>query len=448
MPYFTSVLDDRNLALPVSSDPMHWFTAAQSGTINGTEGPDAMYATGGVTTLIGKGGDDWFYVHSGDTVVGGAGIDTLVTYWGGFTLPDDVENLVVTGTGAWAHGNSLDNLIAGGPGQQTFFGGGGHDVFTGGADSDIFVSSKLDHGNVVVNDFQVGVDKIRLDGFAAFTSFAAVKNAMTQVGTDVVVAFGDGQTLTLRGHQTTDFTSADFWTGIDLGKVQLSWADEFDAFDSSPDGSHGWRTTLDWGGRTLPANYEAEYYSDSSVGVNPFHQHGGVLDITATPGSNPLGLPYNSGVISSQNSFSQLYGYFEIRADLPIGKGLWPTFWLLPVDHSWPPELDVFEVVDNTAVVTAHSASTGTHTSVRTAVATADLSDGFHTYGVNWQPDVIEWYIDGAKVAETATPADMHKPMYMLANLAVGGCRELARRCRPVSISRHDDHRLHPRILE
>jgi Ca2+-binding RTX toxin-like protein len=253
MPYFTSVLDDRNLALPVSSDPMHWFTAAQSGTINGTEGPDAMYATGGVTTLIGKGGDDWFYVHSGDTVVGGAGIDTLVTYWGGFTLPDDVENLVVTGTGAWAHGNSLDNLIAGGPGQQTFFGGGGHDVFTGGADSDIFVSSKLDHGNVVVNDFQVGVDKIRLDGFAAFTSFAAVKNAMTQVGTDVVVAFGDGQTLTLRGHQTTDFTSADFWTGIDLGKVQLSWADEFDAFDSSPDGSHGWRTTLDWGAaRCLP----------------------------------------------------------------------------------------------------------------------------------------------------------------------------------------------------
>jgi hypothetical protein len=191
--------------------------------------------------------------YIGDTVVGGAGIDTLVTYWGGFTLPDDVENLVVTGTGAWAHGNSLDNLIAGGPGQQTFFGGGGHDVFTGGADSDIFVSSKLDHGNVVVNDFQVGVDKIRLEGFAAFTSFAAVKNAMTQVGTDAVVAFGDGQTLTLRGHQTTDFTSADFWTGIDLGKVQLSWADEFDAFDSSPDGSHGWRTTLDWGAaRCLP----------------------------------------------------------------------------------------------------------------------------------------------------------------------------------------------------
>ena len=69
-----------------------------------------------VTKLIGKEGDDWFYVHPGDTVVGGAGIDIVITYWSGFTLPDDVENLVVTGTGAWAHGNSLDNLIAGGAG--------------------------------------------------------------------------------------------------------------------------------------------------------------------------------------------------------------------------------------------------------------------------------------------------------------------------------------------
>lgn len=65
---------------------------------------------------------------------------------------------------------------------------------------------------------------------------------------DVVVGLGEGQTLTLREHQTTDFTGADFWTGIDLSQFQLAFADEFGAFDSSPDGSHGWRTTLDWGG--------------------------------------------------------------------------------------------------------------------------------------------------------------------------------------------------------
>jgi Glycosyl hydrolases family 16 len=292
---------------------------------------------------------------------------------------------VVAGDGAAARGNHLDNLIAGGAGRQTFFGGGGHDVLEGGADTDIFVVSGGDHGNVVVNDFQCGVDRIRLDG-TAFTDFA--QNSMTQAGSDVVVDLGDGQTLTLRGHQTTDFSAADFWTAIDLSHFQLAFADEFNSFDWSPDGSHGWRTTLDWGNRTLPANHEAQYYSDSSVGVDPFHLHDGVLDITATAGSNPLGLPYNSGVITTQGSFSQLYGYFEMRAELPSGAGLWPTFWLLPANHSWPPELDVFEVLGSdpkTAVATVHSAATGAHTAIASAVATGDLSESFHTFGVNWR---------------------------------------------------------------
>ena len=49
------------------------------------------------------------------------------------------------------------------------------------------------------------------------------------------------------------------------------------------------------------------------------------------------------------------------------------------------------------------------------------MTTGFHTYGVDWQKDKITWYFDGGKVYETATPAGMDKPMYMLANLAVGG---------------------------
>jgi Ca2+-binding RTX toxin-like protein len=77
MPYFTSVLDDRNQPLPLSSNPTHWFTAAADGTVTGTNGPDAIYATSGHATLIGNGGDDTFYVNSHDTVAGGAGVDLL-----------------------------------------------------------------------------------------------------------------------------------------------------------------------------------------------------------------------------------------------------------------------------------------------------------------------------------------------------------------------------------
>ncbi len=49
------------------------------------------------------------------------------------------------------------------------------------------------------------------------------------------------------------------------------------------------------------------------------------------------------------------------------------------------------------------------------------MSTAMHTYGVDWQKDKLTFYFDGQQVFQTATPADMHKPMYMLANLAVGG---------------------------
>ena len=50
-----------------------------------------------------------------------------------------------------------------------------------------------------------------------------------------------------------------------------------------------------------------------------------------------------------------------------------------------------------------------------------NASTGFHTYTVDWEPNTITWYFDGNEVFQTATPADMHQPMYMLIDLEVGG---------------------------
>jgi len=92
-------------------------------------------------------------------------------------------------------------------------------------------------------------------------------------------------------------------TTIDTSQLKLTFQDEFNFFSASPDGSSGlWQTSLDYGNRTLGSNGELQYYSDSSVGVNPFSIDCGVLTFTAAPGNNPLDLPYNSGAIISKAS--------------------------------------------------------------------------------------------------------------------------------------------------
>ena len=41
---------------------------------------------------------------------------------------------------------------------------------------------------------------------------------------------------------------------------------------------------------------------------------------------------YVTGMLTSQNHFSQAYGRFEMRARLPSGTGLHPAFWMIPAN--------------------------------------------------------------------------------------------------------------------
>ena len=127
------------------------------------------------------------------------------------------------------------------------------------------------------------------------------------------------------------------------------------------------------------------------------------------------------------NSFpySQRYGVFAMYAKLPKGKGVWPAFWLLPVDKSWPPELDVMEVIGTQPTVlytTLHTNIPKQQTSLGKGTDThLDLSAAYHEYAVDWGPNQIRWYFDRKLVFTQTTPTDLRKPCYILANVAVGG---------------------------
>lgn len=219
--------------------------------------------------------------------------------------------------------------------------------------------------------------------------------------------------------------------------LTLTFSDEFNHTDRSDDPSPRlWRTTFGDGHqlgldrRSLPTNHELEIYVDSglsdpqgNMGLDPFRIHDGYLDITARPTPAALvprlrSYPYVSGLISSQPSFSQAYGYFEMRAEVPGGKGVWPAFWLLPADQSWPPEIDVMESVGDPSVV-----YTAVHSTVEPAKGgTGHIAPGeFHTFAVSWDSSNVIFYADGRQIDQEPTPPDMNKPMFMLANLAIGG---------------------------
>jgi beta-glucanase (GH16 family) len=421
------------------------YGTADAETWAGTAGNDFRISGGGGDTMAGGLGDDAYVLQDKRDVVverSGEGVDTVTAYFT-YHLPDNVENLKISGDGIGAYGNDLANVIIAGAGAQTIDGGKGGDVLTGGAGADVFVAAR-GNGSDAISDFEFGVDSIRLTG-SAMHSFAEVRAAMTQVGSDVVLQLGGGESLTVRNASVDRFTAADFKLPVDLSKYTQTFDDEFNALSLWNGTSGTWRPDYGSGAPgavnvdayTLRGNGEQELYvspsfkgtSGSSLGLNPFSVADGVLTITASPVDPALqgamwNYKYASGAITTRPSFAQTYGYFEMRAELPKGQGFWPAFWLVRADGSWPPELDVMEMLGNdpsTYYTTVHTNQTGAHTQTGSAIHGPDTADGFHTYGVLWTKDTLAWFMDGVEVFRTATPADMNQPMYMIANLAVGG---------------------------
>ncbi|HEV2531509.1 family 16 glycosylhydrolase [Phenylobacterium sp.] len=226
----------------------------------------------------------------------------------------------------------------------------------------------------------------------------------------------------------------------------LTFDDEFNSLSLWNGASGTWSTTPAYeddrgNGSSLPSNGEQEWYINANYGptssVHPWTVDNGILTLTAQKAdpsiAGDLGYAkygslgayqYTSGLIETNHSFTQTYGYFEMKAQLPAGQGLWPAFWLMPANGAWPPELDVVEALGrdtSTIYTTVHTEETGAHTQQALATNVGDWSAGYHTYAVDWEADKVTFFYDNKPIYQVDTPADMHGPMYMIANLAMGG---------------------------
>ena len=133
------------------------------------------------------------------------------------------------------------------------------------------------------------------------------------------------------------------------------------------------------------------------------------------------GQPYTSGAITTFNGFSQTYGHFEMRAQIPGGAGVWPAFWMLPTDITKSAEIDIFEHLG--AIPGILNASffnpDGSHTTTGCG-GPLDWTTSYHVFSLDWQPNQLTWSYDGV-VCKTVTQNVPAIPEYLLADLAIGG---------------------------
>jgi beta-glucanase (GH16 family) len=149
----------------------------------------------------------------------------------------------------------------------------------------------------------------------------------------------------------------------------------------------------------------------------------GNLQLTADRNPNGM-LPYTSGMIASYDLYYFQYGYVEIRAKAPKGKGFWPSLWMLAIDPKSANEIDIMELVGSETDLVHTTLHYGMHAGnigeEGTSVSGPDFSQDFHIFAIDWQWDKVTWFIDGKEVFQV-TEHIPREPMFLIANLAVGG---------------------------
>ncbi|HEV7300777.1 MAG TPA: discoidin domain-containing protein [Tepidisphaeraceae bacterium] len=180
---------------------------------------------------------------------------------------------------------------------------------------------------------------------------------------------------------------------------------------------------------------DKQYYSNPlTESYNPFSIANGSLSIKAQPtpaGFDADGRSWVSGEITTAKrnqygtnpggvGFSQKYGYFEMRAKLPLGSGFFPAFWLMPLGNN-NAEYDILEGLGNNPDAAYQTQHWNNYSAKDEFVyeTIIDTTTDYHTYGFEWNASTISWYVDGVKTKTGVNHSN--EPMYMLVNLAIGG---------------------------
>jgi beta-glucanase (GH16 family) len=222
---------------------------------------------------------------------------------------------------------------------------------------------------------------------------------------------------------------------------KLAWSEEFDGLAGQAPNPALWTAEIGTGpGEDGWGNKQLEYDTDRPENVALDGE--GHLVITALKESYQ-GSAYTSARLKTQGKREQKQGRIEARIKMPVGKGLWPAFWLLGTDIDqvgWPTcgEIDVVEYRGQQPLAVQGSLHGPGYSGGNPLTGSFSLPgpDGFdqdfHVFGIEWDEEQIAFEVDGVayqSFQHTGPYSDLppgtawvfDKPFFILLNLAVGG---------------------------
>lgn len=212
----------------------------------------------------------------------------------------------------------------------------------------------------------------------------------------------------------------------DTSAWSLRFYDDFDSLDLNK-----WRIGQAWG--EFHPEHLHQYYGKDMV-----QTEGGYLKLKGMykPKAfklkdSTISIPFAIGLVNSDISFQQKYGYFEIRSKNPQGAATWPAFWLTGA-NKWPPEIDIFEMYGRKSGKHIHHQYASIHYGKSSTKSRGFLSKkinlpndtdtSFHIYGCEWTPEHLKFFTDGRLVAYIRVNgklrAWMDEPMVVVLNNA------------------------------
>lgn len=212
---------------------------------------------------------------------------------------------------------------------------------------------------------------------------------------------------------------------------QLQFQEDFNSFNST-----NWFNQYSWGS----TNNGLEYNDPANLNYN-----NGWLEIKCEKLTTPIPCSaclfsnyyYKSGAIFSK--FQYKYGYYEISAKLPVGRGLWPAFWEwnagsngIGAPCDFYNEIDVVENGGGQSISGQEMGFNIHHLDIPTCnfwhlsggtippgVIVGDITQE-HRYAVLWEPNKITYFFDDSpvKVVEDNVHTITH-PLSTIINLAI-----------------------------